>query len=162
MLEKIKNTLSELAFVLQELNANKYNEPCLLLSKGTIGQHCRHIIEFFNCMLDGYEIGEISYDNRKRYYNLESDVKLAVLSIAQIIIEIYKADKKLLSSYLIDEKDILVETSYNRELAFNLEHCIHHQAFIRIAIENLTDMKLPQNFGVSPSTVYYREKLCAQ
>jgi hypothetical protein len=162
MLEKIKNTLSELTFVLQELDVNKYNEPCLLLSKGTIGQHCRHIIEFFNCMLDGYEKGEISYDNRKRDYNLESDVKLAVLSIAQIIVEIYKADKKLLSSYLIDEKDILVETSYNRELAFNLEHCIHHQAFIRIAIENLTDMKLPQNFGVSPSTVYYREKLCAQ
>ncbi len=162
MVEKIKNTLTELAFVLQNLEDNKYNQSCTLLNNGSIGQHCRHIIEFFYCMLAGYENGEFSYDNRKRDLNLETDAKLAIEGISQIILQLEKADKKLQSNYLIDEKVILIDTSYNRELAFNLEHCIHHQALIRIAIENLTDMKLPQNFGVSPSTVYYRESLCAQ
>jgi hypothetical protein len=161
MEEKIKQTLAELAMVLQELKPQTYAQKCAILSNGSIGQHCRHIIEFFFCLFDGYEEGMISYDKRKRDLILETNSELAVQKIAEIIEILVKKDKKLISYYLIDDEEVLVETSYKRELAFNLEHCIHHQALIRIAIENLSEISLIENFGVSASTVYYRKQLCA-
>ncbi|MFY8020469.1 MAG: DinB family protein [Bacteroidia bacterium] len=161
MEEKIKLTLAELALVLQELKPETYTQNCQILSNGTIGQHCRHIIEFFFCLFEGYEEGMISYDRRKRDLQLECQVQFAIQKISEIISVLSRKDKKLISSYLIDEEEILVETSYKRELAFNLEHCIHHQALIRIAIENLSEIRLNDHFGVSASTVYYRQQLCA-
>jgi hypothetical protein len=56
-----------------------------------------------------------------------------------------------------------VETSAGRELVYNIEHAIHHIAMIKIAVINLLPhIKLPDNFGVAYSTIFYREKECAQ
>lgn len=54
------------------------------------------------------------------------------------------------------------KTFINRELAYCLEHSIHHQALIKVGlkeqnIENLID----ENFGVAPATIRHKQK-CAQ
>lgn len=162
MVGKIKNTLAELATELKKVDARIYRHPCALLSNATIGQHTRHIIEFFHCMLNGYETGVISYDKRIRNMQLENDLAFAVESINEIINSIDLHDKKIFSIYELDNKNYKIETTYQRELMFNLEHCIHHQALLRIAIEHFTNIELPQNFGVSPSTVFYRNQISAQ
>ena len=82
--------------------------------------------------------------------------------IHQIINLLDKQDKNLKISYTMDEKLFLIDTSYFRELVFNFEHCIHHQAFIRIAIDSLINISLPENFGVSPSTIANRKTICVQ
>ncbi len=162
MLDKIKNTLSDLAAQLKKVDTIIYTHPCAILSNATMGQHTRHIIEFFQCMLHGYETGIISYDKRIRNMQLENDLAFAVESIYQIINSIDLHDKKLFSIYELDDKSYTIETTYQRELMFNLEHCIHHQALLRIAFEHFTNIELPQNFGVSPSTVFYRMQICTQ
>jgi hypothetical protein len=45
-----------------------------------------------------------------------------------------------------------------RELAYDLEHSIHHQAIIKIAMKNLnSEYALNENFGVARSTIRFRE-----
>jgi hypothetical protein len=44
---------------------------------------------------------------------------------------------------------------------YNLEHLIHHEALIKVAITSMTEVAIPESFGVAPSTLQYRKE-CAQ
>jgi len=54
-----------------------------------------------------------------------------------------------------------IPSNYYRELAYNLEHTIHHMALIRVGVNEVSSIELPVEFGVAYSTVKYR-KQCAQ
>ena len=59
------------------------------------------------------------------------------------------------------ENNIRIETSFFRELIYCMDHCIHHQSLIKIALleQNLIHFIDP-NFGVAFSTQIYRRQ-CA-
>jgi hypothetical protein len=59
------------------------------------------------------------------------------------------------------DEPIIISTNYFREVAYNIEHTIHHMALIRVGINETTNILLPENFGVASSTIKYR-KQCAQ
>jgi hypothetical protein len=51
-----------------------------------------------------------------------------------------------------------IPTNFYRELLYNIEHCIHHQALIKVAFNEMKmSHLLNKNFGVAPSTIQYRE-----
>ena len=62
---------------------------------------------------------------------------------------------------IVDGEELLIETNYNRELLYNLEHCIHHQALIKVALLQSESITVDANFGVARSTIEYRNQ-CAQ
>jgi hypothetical protein len=41
---------------MQQLSNAEYAKPYLSLSSATIGEHTRHVIEMFQCLLNNYEI----------------------------------------------------------------------------------------------------------
>ena len=51
---------------LQELSEDVYKAPCTLLNQTSVGQHFRHIIEFYICLQMGVPNGSVCYDERKR------------------------------------------------------------------------------------------------
>lgn len=63
----------------------------------------------------------------------------------------------LTTSYI--NQQINVESSYCRELIYNIEHCIHHQAFIKTALFSIGKTEIEENFGVAKSTIQYRKKI---
>ncbi|MEY3835038.1 MAG: hypothetical protein RI989_466 [Bacteroidota bacterium] len=160
MLATIEHTLSELSHVIGQLHHDDYSKPLSVLSNSSIGQHTRHSIEMFQCLLKGYDKGSFSYDHRLRDLQLETDISFAQNQIKQICIEMNLPNKSLTSSYNLGESTVEVETNFFRELVFNLEHCIHHNALIRIGVNATSDIVMSEHFGVAPSTLEYR-KSCA-
>lgn len=160
MLATIEHTLNELSHVLGQLQDSEYSKPLPVLSGSSIGQHTRHNIEMFQCLLKGYNEGSFSYDNRQRDLQLETDIAFAKKQLKLICFEMNRPNKALTSSYKLGESIIEVETNFFRELVFNLEHCIHHNALIRIGVNDISKIVMSEHFGVAPSTMEYR-KSCA-
>ena len=161
LIPSIKNALDELSDLLKQLSKEDYTLPCYGLSNATIGEHTRHIIEMFQCLNIQYENGIVNYDLRKRDYLIQTDTNFAEKSIKEIISTLDKKNKNLQLQQIVDGEELLIETNYNRELLYNLEHCIHHQALIKVALLQSESITVDANFGVARSTIEYRNQ-CAQ
>jgi len=162
--QAIKNTFVQLNESISQLSNEQYIKPSNVLFNATIGQHVRHIIELFLCLDKGYDTGIVNYEKRKRDYTIETNKQLALDLLHKIAVDIDKADKKLLLEASYDELSdefILIETNYFREVIYNLEHTVHHMALIRVGITEVSQVTLPEGYGVASSTLKYRNA-CAQ
>ena len=119
------------------------------------------VIEFFDCLLIHYESGIINYDKRNRSEKIQTDVAFAIESIEKNLSSIDKTNKQLILVHNSFSTEEVLQTNYFRELLYNLEHSIHHQALIKVALHNFPHIALSESFGVAPSTLEYR-KQCAQ
>jgi len=164
-LQQAVNTIFvQLADSLSQLSPPQYSQSCTTLFNNTIGQHVRHIIELFQCLENGYGSGTVNYEKRKRDTLLETDKELASRLLLDIHRGLNKPNKTLTLEASYDEHvtdSIAIDTNYFREIAYNLEHTIHHMALIRVGITEITNIQLPEDFGVASSTIKYR-KQCAQ
>jgi hypothetical protein len=162
VIKGIITNLSQLRTVLEALSNEQYSKPLRILTDSSIGQHVRHIIDSLQCMIEGYDSGTINYENRKRDRQVETNIVTAVEYIIEIRKKLEKGNKEIALdvSYAIGSK-ITIPTNYYRELAYNLEHIIHHMAIIRIAITETTTLTLAEEFGIAPATLEYR-RACAQ
>ncbi len=159
---KSTEALSSLTDVLRQLaDQTIYTEPCAALSNATIGQHTRHIIELYQCLLAGYPAAVINYDDRKRNILYENDITAAAEVIKEIQFNLEQPDKTVKIFCGTDDESVCIESNYYREVLYNLEHCIHHQALIKVALLSIKDLQIADGFGVAPSTLQYRRQ-CAQ
>ena len=156
----INHSLDELIRLLSQLSDKAYSCPCGELSDATIGEHTRHIIEMFQCLENNYDLGLVCYDNRDRNILIQTSTQFATEKINEIKSQLGRDNKTIKLQQFIGGKLIDVESNYFRELLYNLEHCIHHQALIKVALLKW-DVKVDPNFGVASSTIEYRNQ-CAQ
>lgn len=169
----VQNVFGQLAGSLCQLQPGEYTQPSEVLSGHTIGQHVRHIIELYQSLENGYEQGLVNYEKRKRDKAIENDIELACRLLGQILSGLARPDKSLLLEvgYGLCPAEpagssvgpaVPINTNYYREVAYNLEHTIHHMALIRIGIRDSGNhLVLPEEYGIAPSTLQYRRK-CAQ
>ncbi len=160
--------LEDLNHYLEIIEPTLYQEQLPILSGSTIGQHTRHIIEFYNCLIEQSEQTPliIDYAKRKRDYQIESQPDYA-LQFSRIIIakvrELNVETKCLLNCAEHGVDDLYVESTIARELIYNIEHTIHHLAIVKIALKiAMPTLTLPEHFGVAPSTIRHRQDVCAQ
>ena len=161
LISSINKTLNELELLLIQLSNDDFTFPCKGLSNSTIGEHLRHIIEMFQCLENQFESGIVNYDKRNRDYRIQTDTDFALQCIADIKNQLDKENKTLVLQQIVDGEELKIESNYFRELLYNLEHCIHHQALIKVAVLQLKHLNVDADFGVARSTIEYR-KQCAQ
>ena len=161
LIPSINNSLNELVSLLDQLSDSEYSKPCAALSNATIGEHTRHIIEMFQCLENNYVSELVNYDKRERNIRIQTDTDFAKKSIYIVQDNLEKENKNIDLQQIIDGEEIRIESNYFRELLYNLEHCIHHQALIKVAILQCENVTIDANFGVARSTIEYRNQ-CAQ
>ena len=161
LIPSIKNSLNELKHLLKQLSDDDYSHKCDALSRATIGEHTRHVIEMFQCLENFYTKGVVNYDKRERNNLIQTNTDFAINCIDNIQKNIEKENKNIILQQIIDGEEVLIESNYNRELLYNLEHCIHHQALIKVAILQNENIVVDANFGVARSTIEYRNQ-CVQ
>ena len=160
----IQNVFVQLSGALELLSDSQYVYNSTILSNASIGQHVRHIIEMFICLEDGYAHGVVNYENRKRDIAIETKREIAIDLLKEIYENLDRTNKAMiLKGAYNDNTDELLDfdTNYYREIAYNLEHTIHHMALIKVGIREVSDIILPEGFGVASSTIKFRAA-CAQ
>jgi hypothetical protein len=161
LIPSINNSLDELIGLLHQLSDEEYSKSCFELSGSSIGEHTRHIVEMFKCLNRNYDAAVVNYDKRERNGLIETNTNFAVRMILEIKNNIQKENKNIELQQKIDGNSVIIQSNYYRELLYNLEHCIHHQALIKVAILKCENVTVDGNFGVARSTIEYR-KQCAQ
>lgn len=155
--------LNQLSGLINTLSQDEFTKPLPVLNSSTLGQHIRHTIEFFTCLQNGIADRLVNYDQREHNKAIESDRKVALANIKAIKIFIADCnvdqDLTLEMSYgLEDQPNTQVKSNFQRELAYNIEHCVHHMAIIKIgALALKDDLQLPADFGVAASTIRYQK-----
>lgn len=168
LIEATLSKLDNIQFYLRNLDEQFYREPLELLSFASVGEHTRHIIEFYQCLLQQTPTGTVNYDQRKRSKSIQQDPRSAGRALTLLMEQLQTLDigqtLKLEICYDADQEVInIVDTSLERELVYNLEHVIHHLAIIKIGLSVIAPkMALPEDFGVAPSTMRFKKNSCAQ
>jgi stress response protein SCP2 len=152
-----------------ELESEIYSTSSQILSNSSIGQHVRHVIEFFECLTSSTDGAVLNYDNRNRNILIEHDKEFAILKLKALLnaITTLNIDEQIFleADYGRAENDVVrVQTTIGRELSYNIEHAIHHMALIKIGLIHSGSLyQIPEDFGVASSTLKYRKGLqCAQ
>ena len=162
--QAIQSVFVQISESLEQLTCEQYCQPSKILFGATIGQHVRHIIELFICLDNGYNSGVVNYEKRKRDLTIETDKNFAASLLKSVYLTLDKTNKDLLLEATFDEHSdeyVAIETNYFREIAYNLEHTVHHMALIRVGITEVSNIEVPNSFGVAASTIKYRQS-CAQ
>jgi uncharacterized damage-inducible protein DinB len=149
--------------LLDTIPAEVYARPLEVFDGSTLGQHFRHIFDFYDCLLRGAAEQVIDYAARQRDAQLERDPAHARACFEQL--------SERLDS-LRDEAPLLIRTDFaeqtqrertlvgstvGRELMYACDHAIHHLALIRIGLRDaMPSLALPAALGVAPSTLKYR------
>lgn len=161
-----KENLQQLKDLLQGIDNKNYTDKSEILSGATIGQHIRHILEFYLLLVSGSFSGTISYDKRERDFHIEMDTDFAIHTIERLLKGVDTLDENMQIKFEGDyskngalQNSII--SSVGRELAYCIEHSIHHQAIIKaglisMGLKHLTD----EHFGVAYSTIRYRNRSC--
>ncbi len=155
--ETVKETLGQIKGVIGQMENEDYAKLLPILSYNSIGKHTRHILEFYECLLNAQN-GVVDYDARQRNILLETDVVSAKQSIEKICDILPLKDLKtpiLLQSHF--HETVLTPSSWEREIVYNIEHTIHHLAIIKIALKEVfPSVHIPENFGIAYSTLQYQ------
>jgi uncharacterized damage-inducible protein DinB len=161
-----KNDLTNMLAQLEALTESQYTYPSEHLSKSTVGQHVRHVLEFYICLLNQGHKDYVDYDERERDLKIETEKEYAVAMGNNIIQSLGKIEnnKSLLLKGNFTTSNFQAtscETNLERELIYCFEHSIHHQALIKVSLLE-QKIEVLSNFGLAPSTIRYRSSTSTQ
>ena len=156
----LSGVMQQLREFVSSVEDEAYVRPLDVLNGASLGQHTRHVLEFYLCLLEGLKSNSnvVNYGNRRRDPLLETDRGLALRTLLQIEnhIQEYRSDRSLSLCYAEASEKLLLPSSLHREYAFNIEHSVHHMALLRIgAREACPSLSLGESFGIAQETLAY-------
>jgi uncharacterized damage-inducible protein DinB len=130
-----------------------------------VGAHLRHIVEFYECFLNGLEMASVDYDRRKRDESIEKNRHRAIArmrSLMRRLAQAGKYDDDALLAVRMEGSDstVLLRSSVARELQALSSHTVHHFALIAMTLKSY-GVEVSPSFGVSPSTLRYEARKAA-
>ena len=137
LLKSIRHNLDELIYLLDQLSDHDYKKPCETLNNTTIGEQTASILEMFKCLENGYDSGILNYGHRAGNNQIQTETEFAKQCLIEIKMGLKIENKTLYLEKIINGLAIRIQTSYYRELLYNLENSIHHQTLIKIAVSQL-------------------------
>ncbi len=155
--------VQQINHVLEQLEPHEYRRQLPEFEGSSLGQHFRHILEFFQCLESGVRSGTVDYAARERNLLYEDNPNLAAAAFEAF------ADA-LPTLHIFDPVEVRAEfggqerpsypSTVGRELLFVYDHAIHHLAIIKIGLLcQFPHVRADRDLGVSPSTIKAREKV---
>ena len=157
----IAHSFSEIKSILLQFDDELYQKELKIISDASVGQHFRHIIEFYTCFTEAQQTNLVCYDERNRTYLWETSIIETLAILNELKSEINSIDMnkiiQLRQNYFGESH--LIKSTNQRELMYCFDHSVHHFALIKIAIEtHFPTIKVPQNFGIASSTIAFQKQ----
>jgi hypothetical protein len=154
-------TISQIEHLLDQLQPHEYRQPLAEFDGSTLGQHFRHILEFFICLQRALPAGPVDYAARERNLLFEDNPGVAAAAFGDFGEMLGALDTNLAldvrAEFGGDDRPCYPST-VGRELLFVYDHAIHHLAIIKIGLRcQFPHIQADRNLGVSPSTVKARQ-----
>lgn len=158
--QKSIEILDQLGSLVSRIPGETYAMPLPCLQENSIGKHVRHVVEFFECLMEGLPLSEVNYDLRRRNLLLETDTDYALMQIGGIQKKLMEVqDGRFVLKADLGSGTQTFQTSVFRELAFSLDHCIHHMALIRVGMQqHCPHIPMEEDLGVAFSTLRYLQQ----
>lgn len=168
LIEAAQDVLLQGLGLLFELGNSSYSRGAREPFNASIGQHYRHVLEHFVCLVNGARAQEINYDARERNPRLESEVAYASVATCDVLRAIKRWNETTLEAGCRVQSSVsytakaasVVNSNIARELSYCVAHAIHHYAIIRLICGEL-GITVPAEFGYAPSTVKHISSLAA-
>jgi hypothetical protein len=155
----LEGVLEQLAAVVAALTPEAYGNRLLPNASGSIGEHVRHCLDHVSALVSASPSSCLSYDRRDRGTPVETDPAQALRCIQLLRIKVAvgrwsaRLDDPICVTSTVARGDVMLSgmSTLGRELAFVLNHTIHHQAMIGL-LASLHGCEVPDGFGFAPST----------
>ena len=149
--------LRQVSVLVDELDDEIFATTPQGLAPHRVGSHLRHVLEFYECFLDGFESRRVDYDSRKRNEAIERNRHSALAGIRSIISRLQSIPTKWTQDVLAvrvedGEADVWLASSIGRELQALSSHTIHHFALIAVTLR-AHGVQMDADFGMAPSTL---------
>lgn len=147
--------------LLGRLSDASYSTIPVGLAPHRAGSHLRHILEFYECFLEGVESAHIDYDARRRDEAVERSRSAATARILSIMHRLetmpgLRCDGavwvRMEDADPAEVRDSFLMSSVSRELQTLSSHTIHHFALIAVTLL-AHGVAVEPDFGMAPSTL---------
>ena len=151
------HTLKKSEQILTTLNNDQLSDQTVSPYYSCVGSHIRHILDFYDCILEGLNSKEINLINRKRDELMHCDCEYALQNITRVINKLGALDEgRFQSNYMVTDDLGLgiakIEYSLGAVLAQANSHAIHHYAIINYILDRLNISISDESFGYNPTT----------
>lgn len=156
MKETLIKTLDKLNIILETLNDKQYTDKSIPPFHSSVGGHVRHILNFYDAIISGFDVREINLVNRKRDSLTEVSTKEALLhlnTVKQGIIALpqtYDVGLNVIDN--LGDGDAVVPYTLGGVLSHANSHAIHHYAIISYVLNASCICVQDSSFGYNPST----------
>lgn len=148
--------------LLNAISDSDYIYLALPYAESSIGEHFRHILDLFQSLIQKESHEPIDYNVRRRGHKIETNKKLAVTEINDVIrwLELFPIECLTSPVSLITEvcpykkQDHTMLSSIEREITFASLHASHHYALIKVITLSI-GIKTQSAFGLAPTTTTY-------
>lgn len=155
--------------LLRALSTESYTRRVPLAFNACIGGHYRHCLDHFTSLLRGLDADTVDYDHRERDARIESQPGFALALTGQMRAQLERLPPGVFNTQVRARCEVsyahgdspVTGSTFGRELVYAIAHAIHHYALISV-MARLMDAKLPDHFGVAPSTVAHNAKQSAR
>jgi hypothetical protein len=145
--------------LLERLDESVYSGTAPGFAPDRVGAHLRHILEFYQCFLDGLDSSHIDYDSRRRDESIERSRHMASIAIRSIIHSLdTRAEQERIVWVRMEDaeasggRDSFMESSLSRELQVLSSHTVHHFALIAMTLR-AHGVQMNPDFGMALSTL---------
>lgn len=163
--EGIINIVNQINGILTSIEDQLYKAPLAIYNGSSIGQHFRHIYDFFHCLARGAAQQTVDYAQRERDVRIEQDPLFAMSAFGQELEYLLTLEEytpvKVRGDFSIQNDVNRPEypSSLGREITFLHDHAVHHLAIIKIGLQiEAPELIKDHTFGVAPSTVKFRQQ----
>jgi hypothetical protein len=157
--------LRQAAELLEEITCAEYSASPKGWEPHRASGHLRHILEFYECFLDGAASGMIDYDARRRDLSIEKSRAQARMRIELLISRLQTLRGRANIEIRVrmedaprDSGEFVMKSSIERELQVLSSHTIHHFALMALTLRG-HGVVLDARFGMAPSTLRHLESV---